>query len=207
MNVSYGGFMKQTDTKARILSESLRLFSEKGYDAVSVAEIADSIGIKAPSLYKHYKSKQDIFDSIARKMSDADTEYAEDSDMPLEGEEYGEVRLESIKNFSIAMFKHWTEDEFSARFRRMLSLERYKNPKMAELYRNYISSDPLEYMTEVFGGLGYSAEKSKKLSLDFYSPMYMLYTVYDESENKEEVVNRATEHIKVFIDNLKEISR
>lgn len=207
MNVSYGGFMKQTDTKARILSESLRLFSEKGYDAVSVAEIADSIGIKAPSLYKHYKSKQDIFDSIARKMSDADTEFAEDSAMPLEGEEYGDVQLESIKKFSIAMFKHWTEDEFSARFRRMLSLERYKNPKMAELYRNYISSGPLEYMTEVFCGLGCSDEMSKMLSLDFYSPMYMLYTVYDESENKEEVVNRATEHITDFIDNLKEISR
>ena len=52
--------MKQEDTKQRILSESLRLFSENGYDAVSVAEIASAGGIKAPSLYKHYKSKRDI---------------------------------------------------------------------------------------------------------------------------------------------------
>ena len=51
-------------TKERILREALRLFSQKGYDAVSVEQIADAVGIKAPSLYKHYKSKQDIFDAI-----------------------------------------------------------------------------------------------------------------------------------------------
>ena len=51
-------------TKQRILQEALRLFSQKGYDAVSVEQIADAVGIKAPSLYKHYKGKQDIFDAI-----------------------------------------------------------------------------------------------------------------------------------------------
>ena len=51
-------------TKQRILQEALRLFSRKGYDAVSVEQIADAVGVKAPSLYKHYKSKQDIFDAI-----------------------------------------------------------------------------------------------------------------------------------------------
>ena len=51
-------------TKERILREALRLFSQKGYDAVSVEQIAGAVGIKAPSLYKHYKSKQDIFNAI-----------------------------------------------------------------------------------------------------------------------------------------------
>ena len=45
-------------TKQRILREALRLFSQKGYDAVSVEQNANAVGIKAPSLYKHYKSKQ-----------------------------------------------------------------------------------------------------------------------------------------------------
>ena len=47
------------DTKHRILLEALRLFSQRGYDAVSVEQIAAAVGIKAPSLYKHYRSKQD----------------------------------------------------------------------------------------------------------------------------------------------------
>jgi AcrR family transcriptional regulator len=42
----------------------LTLFSEKGYGPVAVAEIADAVGIKAPSLYKHYNSKKAIFDAI-----------------------------------------------------------------------------------------------------------------------------------------------
>ena len=56
--------MKQDDTKREIIEKALELFSECGYDAVSVGEIAAAVGIKAPSLYNHYKSKQAIFDAI-----------------------------------------------------------------------------------------------------------------------------------------------
>lgn len=196
--------MKQEDTKSRILSESLRLFSEKGYDAVSVAEIADSVGIKAPSLYKHYKSKRDIFDSIVRRMNDADSDFADESEMPNENGDCENVELDNVGRFSIAMFKHWTQDEFSSLFRRMLSLERYKNPEMAQLYKNYISSGPLNYMIDIFAGMSFSEEAARSLALEFYSPMYMLYTVYDESENKKEVTALAEKHINKFIDDLKE---
>ena len=198
--------MKQIDTKQRILSESLRLFSENGYDAVSVAEIASAVGIKAPSLYKHYKSKRDIFDSILKKMSEADGFYADENNMPNVDDEYNNVSLESIKTFSVSMFKHWTDDEFAARFRRMLSLERFKNSEMAELYKSYISSGPLDYMKEVFAGMNYSESDAGQLALSFYGPMFMLYTVYDESENKKEIVSQAEMHINKFIDDLREKS-
>lgn len=198
--------MKQEDTKQRILSESLRLFSENGYDAVSVAEIASAVGIKAPSLYKHYKSKRDIFDSILKKMNEADSFYADENDMPNVDDDYNNVSLESIKTFSVAMFKHWTDDEFAARFRRMLSLERFKNTEMAELYKSYISSGPLDYMKEVFAGMNYSESDAGQLALSFYGPMFMLYTVYDESENKKEIISQAEMHINKFIDDLREKS-
>lgn len=198
--------MKQVDTKQRILSESLRLFSENGYDAVSVAEIASAVGIKAPSLYKHYKSKRDIFDSILKRMSEADGFYADENNMPNVDDDYNNVSLESIKTFSVAMFKHWTDDEFAARFRRMLSLERFKNSEMAELYKSYISSGPLDYMKEVFAGMNYSESDAGQLALSFYGPMFMLYTVYDESENKKKIVSQAEMHINKFIDDLREKS-
>lgn len=198
--------MKQVDTKQKILSESLRLFSENGYDAVSVAEIASAVGIKAPSLYKHYKSKRDIFDSILKRMSEADGFYADENNMPNVDDDYNNVSLESIKTFSVAMFKHWTDDEFAARFRRMLSLERFKNSEMAELYKSYISSGPLDYMKEVFAGMNYSESDAGQLALSFYGPMFMLYTVYDESENKKEIVSQAEMHINKFIDELRKKS-
>ena len=55
------------DTKQRILDEALTLFSEKGYANVFVGDIAERVGIKAPSLYKHYKSKKAILPSPMRK--------------------------------------------------------------------------------------------------------------------------------------------
>ena len=56
--------MKQEDTKQRILDKALELSSTQGYDSVSVGEIAKAVGIKAPSLYNHFPSKQAIFDAI-----------------------------------------------------------------------------------------------------------------------------------------------
>ena len=56
------------NTKQRILDEALTLFAEKGYANVYVGQIAEAVGIKAPSLYKHYKSKQDIFNALLDDM-------------------------------------------------------------------------------------------------------------------------------------------
>ena len=47
-------------TKDRILEEALTLFAENGYDGTGVEQIAEKVGIKAPSLYKHFKGKEDI---------------------------------------------------------------------------------------------------------------------------------------------------
>jgi AcrR family transcriptional regulator len=49
------------DTKDKILQESLKLFSSKGYSGTSMNEIAETVGIKKPSLYFHFKSKTEIF--------------------------------------------------------------------------------------------------------------------------------------------------
>ena len=63
------------DTKRVILEEAVKLFARDGYEAVSVEMIAEAVGIKAPSLYKHYKSKRDIFDHILREMERSLPEY------------------------------------------------------------------------------------------------------------------------------------
>ncbi len=48
-------------TKQRILDEALTLFAEKGYDGTGVDLIAERVGIKGPSLYKHYKGNHICF--------------------------------------------------------------------------------------------------------------------------------------------------
>lgn len=69
--------MKQEDTTQRILDKALELFSAQGYDSVSVGEIAKAVGIKAPSLYNHFPSKQAIFDAIVKSTA---AQYEADTD-------------------------------------------------------------------------------------------------------------------------------
>ncbi len=61
-------------TKEKILDAALTLFAENGYDGTSVEQIASIVGIKAPSLYKHYKGKEDILNAL---IDSAETRYDE----------------------------------------------------------------------------------------------------------------------------------
>ena len=59
--------IREKNTKERILDEALRLFAQSGYMGTSMNDIADRMGVTKAALYKHYKSKQEILDSILRK--------------------------------------------------------------------------------------------------------------------------------------------
>ena len=113
------------DTKERIIEEALRLFSEKGYAGTSMSDIAERLKITKAALYKHYSGKREIFQKILDRMSALDAERAAEYDMPgAEDDEYAEAymntALDSIRRYRIAQFRHWTEDGFSSRFRKML---------------------------------------------------------------------------------------
>lgn len=56
------------DTRENILMTALRLFAQDGYEAISVSKIAGEVGMTKGALYKHYKNKRDIFDSIFERV-------------------------------------------------------------------------------------------------------------------------------------------
>ena len=60
--------MAKRNTKELILLEALKLFADKGYEGVSVRDIAAEVGIRQSSLYKHFESKQDIFNTLVETM-------------------------------------------------------------------------------------------------------------------------------------------
>ena len=63
-------------TKEKILITALRLFAQDGYEAVSVSRIAGELGMTKGALYKHYKNKRDIYDSIVAHIFQLDAERA-----------------------------------------------------------------------------------------------------------------------------------
>ena len=176
--------MKNETTKQRILTEAVKLFSKEGYEAVSVDQIAKAVGIKAPSLYKHYKSKRDIFDSILRFMEQQDEEHAIDCSLPQGTAEdmpeaYERSSTEDLITFSKRQFRYWTEDDFAASFRKMLTVEQYRSEEMNGLYQQYLAAGPLNYVADLLG--------SQEEALLFYGPMFLLYSVYDKADDKAAV--------------------
>lgn len=201
------------NTKERILQKALQLFAQKGYMATSMSDIAKQLGITKPALYKHYASKQAIFDSIIGRMNQLDEERAVEYEMP-EGtidqmaEKYAHTSLEKIKIYSEAQFLHWTEDPFASAFRRMLTLEQYRSKEMQQLYYQYLCGGPVMYMADLFGSMTGKKEEAMQLALEFYSPMFLLYSMYDVADSKkkkQEICDQLKQHIDRFAENFQKL--
>ena len=65
------------DTRAEILDVATQLFAEKGYDATSLREIAERLGITKAALYYHFRSKDDILRALLEPMNTVVTELLE----------------------------------------------------------------------------------------------------------------------------------
>lgn len=191
-------------TKERILNIALELFAQNGYLGTSMSDIANQLGFTKAALYKHYTSKQEILDQIVERMNRMDYERAEEYEMPETepdgfAEAYMHTPIEKIRIYSMAQFDHWTKETFSANFRKMLTLEQYRDPKLAQLHHDYLAGGPLEYMAAIFRKLADSDEEAMQLALDFYGPMYLLYSIYDGAEDKASVAPLLDAHIRRFI--------
>ena len=195
--------MKEKSTKEKILEEALRLFAQSGYMGTSMNDIASRLGVTKAALYKHYSSKQEILDSIVERMNQMDAQRAKEYEMPDGDMEeviagYKNTALEKIRQYTKVQFLHWTEEEFSCCFRKMLTLEQYRDPEMAKLYQTHLAEGPLRYMEAVFSGIVESSEDAKQLAMEFYGPIFLLYSIYDGAENKQEVVKQVDEHVERF---------
>ena len=192
------------DTKERILETALELFAQNGYLGTSMNDIAGRLGFTKAALYKHYTSKQEILDSIVEQMNKMDYERAEEYEMPETetvdaAEAYMHTPVQKIRAYSMAQFDHWTKEPFSSNFRKMLTLEQYRDPKLAQLHHDYLAGGPLEYMAAIFRKLTDSDGAAMQLALEFYGPMYLLYSVYDGTDDKESIAPMLKAHIDRFI--------
>ena len=197
------------ETKEQIIETALELFSQNGFLGTSMSDIASQLKITKGALYKHYESKQQILEQIIERMAKLDLERAKKYEMPETeqkkfAEAYIHIPTEKIRKYSIAQFRHWTEENFSAKFRKMLTLEQFRSKEMSDLYQNYLGTGPLEYMTKIFKKMTKSKPKARQLALEFYGPIFILYSVYDgAAENaKKSVFVQLENHIKNFIERL-----
>lgn len=195
-------------TKKRILDEALTLFSEKGYANVFVADIAGAVGIKAPSLYKHYKSKQDIFNAILEEMKSNYDKQAQSLNMSgnnatADAMVFSDVSEDGLVQMGVGLFMYFLHDEYAQKFRKMLTIEQFHNSELAELFTKQYADEPLNYQSAMFSMLcagGVLKEFNPDvMALQFYAPIYMILTMCDRQPQREgELVALLRNHIRQF---------
>ena len=190
--------------KEEILIVALHLFARDGYEAVSVSQIAGELDMTKGALYRHYKSKRDIFDCIVKRMEQQDSEQARQNEVPEESiekvpEEYQNVSVEDFVGYSKSMFEYWTEDDFASSFRKMLTIEQFRSEEMQNLYQQYLVSGPAEYVKDLFKNM--EIKNPKENAVKFYANMFFYYSMYDGAADKaksqfEQMLDKIAEEMK-----------
>ncbi len=179
-------------TKETIIKVSLQLFAERGFDAVSTSMIANQLGITKGALYRHFESKQAIFDAIWNRMLELDAERATEDSVPEnkyseDAESYHNVNGHNFCEFVNNQFDFWTENEFACNFRRMITLEQFKTPEMTKLYQDVICAGPVQYTKDIFTELGKQGKLNQAaldmgpevLAIQLFAPLALVIQLYD----------------------------
>lgn len=203
-----------SDSKEKILHSALALFARDGYEAVSVSAIAGELGMSKGALYRHYKNKRDIFDKIVERMFQTDHESAREHGVPPEtfasdpASYRGAAAPKKIKNFLMAQFQFWTTDEFTRDFRKLLTLEQYRDPEMADLYQKCLAGGPVAYLADLFReGMAEGWWKKGdpfELAIELYAPFYLLLSMSDALADKSEAGRLLAAQLERFIKKHKE---
>ncbi len=179
-------------TKEAIVYESLKLFSTNGYDAVSTRMIAKGVNLSDAVIYKHFKNKREILDTIVtickEKYRAKTAAIAPDS-----------MDWKMVEQICMDIFKFQVTDEWMVLFRKLLTVEQYKNPEMGKIFREIWIDAPLEKLSSMFSVLieqGYVKKVNPKvLATDIYAPFFM----YRSAEMAdEEILKILQEHVTNF---------
>lgn len=200
--------MKQEDTKQKILDKALELFSTQGYEAVSVGEIAKAVGIKAPSLYNHFPSKQAIFDAIVESTAvqyEADTDKIDihvqnvTQDIPVFTEITADALFEKVRQ----IFMYSLHNEAISRFRRMMTIEQFRSSELAALYSKRYVDRMAAYHAGIFRALiaagEITVEDPDALAMMYIAPVITLLGVCDrQPERESECLEKLQNHVQLF---------
>lgn len=188
-------------TRERILSAALTLFAENGYDGTSVEEIAKTVGIKAPSLYKHYKGKEDILNAL---IDAAETRYEASfgsenniGKIPESREEFERVTMEKIR-FTML-------EPMIGKVRRFLVQEQFRNERLAEITTRHQVEGIRHMYTKILAGMMDAGivvkDDPELLAMELTAPASLLISQADrQPQCADEILGKIERHLRHFCD-------
>ena len=163
-------------TKERIMDVALHMFSERGYEAVSIRDICGEVGIKESTLYYHFKNKMDILDSLIAKFKDHINGLLSHIDeMPqMPSEKTKKKNAGSTDIIDSYMMDSYLFDPFCNLMIRLMMIEQFHNEEMRALYEKTMFTDPYDIYLRVFRMLA-SQEAFSESQVDAIVRRYHAY--------------------------------
>ena len=196
--------MDRGNTKQEILEASLELFSVQGFEATSISQIAEAVGIRKASLYSHFESKQAILDTLVKEVLQ---QYAAHSIFARADWEKDAGNLPLTSDAAVQMIqgqiRYILHDPTIQRARKMLVIEQFQNRSLAKLQTKQNYSDVLGYFTGMIKCLiqkGVLAEDDPEMmAAQLCLPISVWINLCDrEPEREPEVMELVSRHIQQF---------
>ena len=199
--------MVRGNTKQEILDAALELFSLQGFEATSISQIAEAVGIRKASLYSHFESKQAILDALVKDVLD---QYEEHSifaranwDKFADTEDKQVLTLDAAAQMILGQIRYILHDPHISKARKMLAMEQFRNPDLATLQTKQNYSDVLQYFTGMVKYLirqGVLREDdSEIMAAQLCLPISAWINLCDREPDREsEVMELVDKHIRQF---------
>ena len=188
-------------TKERILDEALTLFAERGYNGTGVDLIAERVGIKGPSLYKHLKSKEDILKTL---IDAAEVRYDESfgseehiGSIPENREDFIRMAMDKIA-FTI-------RDPMIRKIRIFLVQEQFRNERLAEITTRHQLDGIQKMYVKILEGMiqkgTIKKDDPEMLAMELTAPVALLIAKADRQPRCEkEIMGGIEKHLRHFCD-------
>ena len=188
------------DTKERILAAALEMFSKNGYTGTNIRELSASLGLVKSGVYKHYESKEAIWNALLDEM------------IAYYGEHFGSPEhlppvpnsLEELIRLTMHMVNITVHDEKIIMTRKVLTLEQFRDARARELATKHFLTGLTDIFTRIFAGMMDKGllrkDDPKMLAFAYTAPISALIHLCDrEPEKTEDALKQVEEYSRHFI--------
>jgi AcrR family transcriptional regulator len=188
-------------TREKILETAIDLFSERGFNDVSVREITRAVSIKESSLYNHFKSKQEILNEIYEEL----IKQFDSMTLPEEviASMIEKMSLEQFLLLSADNFERYMGDPRLRKIWRIISIERFRDERARDFFNKYLVDNAITYQTAVFDSMikkglvrKMDPEVLARESYGFMMFIYFRYLELGRDADLTEVKAMVLEHMK-----------
>ena len=199
--------MDRGNTKQEILEASLDLFSVQGFEATSISQIANAVGIRKASLYSHFENKQAILDALVKDVLDQYGEHSifaqADWDKPDDMADQQALTPDAAAQMILGQIRYILHDPHVSKARKMLVLEQFQNPELSKLQTRQNYTDVMRYFTGLVkflirsGVLG--EDDPEIMAAQLCLPISAWINLCDREPDREpEIMELVSRHLRQF---------